>query len=71
MTEEEILLTGLTEKQQNIIMLLTWGAKKRKVVLNSIHALCDGATLEDIVNIENAIIKSREDSTKRSQGLYR
>jgi hypothetical protein len=66
MTEEEILLTALTEKQQDVILLLVWGAKKRKSILDKL-----GTTQEEIDEIGDAIIKSREDSKKRAQELYR
>jgi hypothetical protein len=66
MTEEEILLTGLTESQQDVILLLIWGAKKRKSILEKLST-----TQEEIDEIGDAIIKSREVSKKRTQGLYR
>ncbi len=66
MTEEEILLTGLTESQQDVILLLIWGAKKRKSILDKLST-----TQEEIDAIGDAIIKSREVSKKRAQELYR
>ena len=66
MTDEEILLTALTEKQQEVILKLLLGATKRKSILEAL-----GTSIEDIEKIEEAIVKSREDSKRRVQELYR